>query len=566
MLKLAEDLTLPIDTVTQSMAILARRGAGKTYTGSVLAEEVIKAGVPVVMLDPTGAWWGLRSSADGKRAGLPVTIFGGDHGDLALEATAGALFAEVVLEHPGAYIFDFSAFTSKTAEQTFAATFLEHLYRGKKADTGPLLVIVDEADMFAPQRPGPEQTKSLGALESIVRRGRIKGLGCLLITQRAAVLNKNVLTQTEILIVMQTTGPQDRAAIKEWIAGNSTGEVDEVEVLSSLASLAQGQAWVWSPSFLKMLRLVRIRKRTTFDSSNTPGAGKQRIEPVAFAQPDLDRLGERVVAMQQKQVENDPRRLQARVRELERDLEVSMSIEHVHEKIVEVPVLTAEEKQIVEQLVEVLKASTEEVRVALARATSPLNELRRTAPGNGANNVVAEKVVEIRRLPDSAHDGFNQLVAAASSDLKLGKAERTFLSALAQYPQGLSRRRLSLMTGYSEDSGHTKNTLGKLRGVEYITRGEPVMITDAGRAALGPYEPLPEPGPHLVAYWMGRLGLAERRMLDVFVRVYPMGTTKQAISNETGYSYDSGHFKNTLGRLRGLGLVDGWAASQELMG
>jgi DNA helicase HerA-like ATPase len=295
MIRIAKSLELPDDVATQSIAILARRGAGKTYTASVIVEEVIRAKVPVVVLDPTGAWWGLRTSADGQKPGLPVVIFGGDHGDVPLEPAAGKVIADVIIEHPGAYVVDLSSFESKAAEVRFAAEFLERLYRAKKRETGPLLLVVDEADVFAPQRPGPEQTRTLGATEAIVRRGRIKGLGDLLITQRAAVLNKNVLTQTEVLIVMQTTGPQDRAAIDEWIAGNGTREQRD-EVLGSLAGLERGEAWVWSPQFLRILRRVRIRARTTFDSSRTPEVGEALIAPRAFAQVDLDRLGARIRA------------------------------------------------------------------------------------------------------------------------------------------------------------------------------------------------------------------------------------------------------------------------------
>jgi hypothetical protein len=564
-LKLAEDLSLPIDTVTQSMAILARRGAGKTYTGSVLAEEVMKAGVPIVILDPTGAWWGLRSSADGKSEGLPVTIFGGDHGDLALEATAGALIAEVVLEHPGAYILDFSAFTSKTAEQTFAASFLEHLYRGKKAETGPLLVVVDEADMFAPQRPGPEQTKSLGALESIVRRGRIKGLGCLLITQRAAVLNKNVLTQTEILIIMQTTGPQDRKAMDEWIIGNAKSVQERDDVLFSLASMKQGEAWIWSPSFLHTLVRVQIKRRETFDSSNTPGAGQTRIVPTKFAQVDLEKLGERIAATIEKQAENDPRRLKAEISRLERELKVAQTTNTV-EKIVEVPVLPADFMEKVPQVAELMSDYGQKILDAIAS----LPHQTKFPAGTPVKEVVAELMRPVHEVLRERTAGLTTITAdtpvPSNGEIKIGKAERTILTALAHYPDGVSKRRLSLLTGYSEDSGHTKNTLGKLRSVGYINRGDPIQITRDGLEALGSYEAIPLPGPELVQYWMTRLGLAERRMLDTFVGAYPNAITKEFLGEATGYSPDSGHFKNTLGRIRGLGLVDGWTASVELMG
>ena len=90
-LRISKEVSLPDDVVTKSVAILAQRRKGKTYTASVLAEEMVSAKLPFVALDPTGAWWGLRASADGEGPGLPVVILGGQHGDLPLERTAGPL-------------------------------------------------------------------------------------------------------------------------------------------------------------------------------------------------------------------------------------------------------------------------------------------------------------------------------------------------------------------------------------------------------------------------------------------------------------------------------------------
>jgi DNA helicase HerA-like ATPase len=83
-LHIADGLELPLDAVTETFAILAKRGSGKTYTASVMVEEFLGAGLPVCVVDPLGVWWGLRSSADGKSAGQPVVIFGGDHADVPL--------------------------------------------------------------------------------------------------------------------------------------------------------------------------------------------------------------------------------------------------------------------------------------------------------------------------------------------------------------------------------------------------------------------------------------------------------------------------------------------------
>ena len=74
-LRISKDLLLPQEAVTQTFAILAKRGAGKTYTASVMAEELIAAKLPTVIIDPIGVWWGLRASADGKGEGLPIGLF-----------------------------------------------------------------------------------------------------------------------------------------------------------------------------------------------------------------------------------------------------------------------------------------------------------------------------------------------------------------------------------------------------------------------------------------------------------------------------------------------------------
>lgn len=55
-LHVADDFTLPLETVTETLAILGKRGSGKSTTASVMAEEMIAAGMPVLIVDPVGTW------------------------------------------------------------------------------------------------------------------------------------------------------------------------------------------------------------------------------------------------------------------------------------------------------------------------------------------------------------------------------------------------------------------------------------------------------------------------------------------------------------------------------
>jgi hypothetical protein len=581
-LRISPDLALPVDAVTQAIAILARRGAGKTYTASVLVEEVIAARQPVVVLDPTGAWWGLRASADGQKPGLPVVIFGGEHGDVPLEAAAGKVIADVVIEHPGAYVIDLSGLESKAAEHRFGADFLERLYRGKATRREPLLLVVDEADGFAPQRPGPEQARTLGATESIVRRGRIRGLGVVLVTQRAAVINKNVLTQIEVLVAMQTTGPQDRAAIDEWIKGNGTPE-ERDEVLGSLASLERGEAWVWSPSWLRTLVRIRIRQRRTFDSSRTPEAGERRVEPRSFAAVDLEQLGERIRATAEQAKANDPAELRRRIGALERELATKPAAaapERVVERV-EVPVLNGQVEDLalaLGKLVDVavslgdtgavlqsVAGDLTRVGDSISAAIATVGTAPRPAAQPGSTLAATSRRVEQRT---GAPPGKPESTAARSeasaerspdrpAPLPIKAGARRMLSALARlHPAPLTREQLATLAGVQRGGTYSDylRSIAEAGLVESV--GQLVSLTDAGVQAmaseLGSGAPTTA---ELVAMYAPKLKAGARRMLDLLIERYPDGYTRAELS-EAADVQRGGTYSDYLRSLLRVGLAD----------
>src|ERR1700736_6713876 len=100
-LHIADNLALPVDAVTQTFAILAKRGVGKTYAASVMAEEMLKAGQTIAAIDPTGGWWGLRSE-------FKVVILGGEHADVPLEEHAGEVVARALVENRFPAVVDLS--------------------------------------------------------------------------------------------------------------------------------------------------------------------------------------------------------------------------------------------------------------------------------------------------------------------------------------------------------------------------------------------------------------------------------------------------------------------------
>lgn len=80
---------IPEAALSQHIAILGKTGSGKTYAAKGVVERILSEGGRVCVIDPTGAWHGLRSSATSKTAGFPVVIFGGSHADLPLGGAHG---------------------------------------------------------------------------------------------------------------------------------------------------------------------------------------------------------------------------------------------------------------------------------------------------------------------------------------------------------------------------------------------------------------------------------------------------------------------------------------------
>jgi hypothetical protein len=533
-LTISDDLRLPLEAVTETFAILAKRGMGKTSTAVVLVEEFLDAGLPAVVLDPTGVWWGLRSSADGTSDGYPVIIVGGEHADLPLHETAGVLLADLVVEERVPLVLDMSLL-SKSAARRFATDFLERLYARNR---DPLHVVVDEADLFSPQRVPADMLRLIGAMDDLVRRGRVRGLGVTLISQRPAVINKDVLSQAEVLVALRMTGKLDRDAINAWVAAHADDE-DARELKSTLAALPVGTAWVWSPGWLGILRKVQVRRRRTFDSSATPKPGQRVTQPRRFADVDLARLRARLDAVGTDDAKaptaarSEVTSLRRRVAKLETELAASQAAVHT----VEVPVLNPADVEQLASLVDAIHAAVRPIIDALSKAKPP--KVTPAAPPRP------------RTAPQPA-------AAPVDGEHKLARAERAILTVLATHGRRTTTQ-VALLTGYSHKSGGFRNAFSSLRSAGYLVgRGEVEATTD-GLAALGSWTPLPT-GQALLDWWYDQLGKAERLILATVVEVWPKELLIDEIAARTGYSATSGGFRNALSRLRSLELAAGHGA------
>jgi uncharacterized protein DUF87 len=581
-LHLAHGFHLPLDAVTQSIGILAKRRAGKSYTARRITEQLMAAKLQVVIVDPKGDWWGIRSAADGKSPGLPITILGGQHGDLPLEVNSGEVVAKLVVYECVSVLLDLSHFR-KNEVATFMTGFMEAFYRLKANEQyrSPVMLVVDEADAIAPQKPYKGEERMLGAIEDIVRRGGQRGIGCLLITQRSAVLNKNVLTQVQVLVAMRTIAPQDLAAMDAWVDVHGTTEQRKV-LMESLPSLPTGDAWFWSPGWPTedgIFKRVHVLAIQTFDSGATPKPGEKRIAPKNLADVDLDALRRQMAETIERAKAEDPRELRKQIAELKKQVAAKAPAPAAAGGKIDRGALQAEfergaaaERSRLIKIFERLfsQARGKWNRIAQAVGDEPWGAftefLKSTEHARPAAAPIQMPAPRSSPAPPRPAPAAHRPV---DPDGRATAPQQRILDSLAwletiRLPHG-KRQIVGFLADASPSSSAFANNLGALRSAGLIDYpgGNLVALTAAGRAAAAqPATPLSPEELHRMLYT--KLPGPQSRIVQSLVKHYPDSIDKERLAAEVEASATSSAFANNLGALRSLGII-GYPSSGQVV-
>lgn len=557
-LHISSTFSLPPEAVTETFAILGKRGSGKTSCAVVIVEEMVRAGLPVIVIDPVGVWHGLRASADGKSEGLPVAILGGQHGQVAIEEGSGSAIADFVVEVRQPCVLDLSLFR-KNAQTRFMTDFAERLYHAKATHREALHVVVDEADAFCPQRVQPNEARMLGAMEDLVRRGRSRGLGLTLITQRPAVLNKNVLTQAEVLVVFRLAGPQDRAAVDEWVKMHGdAGKLAQLD--ASIASLPVGTAWFWSPGWLDVFKKVAVRPRSTFDSSATPKAGEAMVVPRVLAPVDLEALKSKIASTIEKAKQEDPKLLReelkkrdARIAELERQAE-AMKIWEEPKVIYRVPPVLGERVIDMAITIERLAKFAEDAVRMVKREPSEDSDVCDEADGHALTSKRSPIIVNAPTALRVREQVREERTKNESTQLRAG--ERRLLDVSARHhPVKLTRAQLATLAGFAATGGTYGTYLSVLRRAGYLEESENLVgVSSTGLAAAGVKARQPMTKAEVLEQWRGVLRAGERTMLDLVLK--HRSIHRSLLGEYAGFETSGGTFGTYLSVLRRNGLVD----------
>lgn len=570
---------IPTSALDDRLGFVGTAGSGKTYNASGSVERLLDSHARVVIVDPLDVWWGLRLIADGSapsRYSMP--IFGGAHGDLPLNEHVGALIGETVAGMAESCIVSLGGLTTKAAERRFMLSFLDAIYR--KASGEPVHLVFDEADLWAPQKTSEPMLQA--RMEEICRRGRVKGLIPWLITQRPAVISKDVLSQVDGLVAFKLTSSQDRDALEGWIEGQADRQQWK-DIRAALPTLQQGHGVVWIPG-RGVLETAHFPVKRTFDSSRTPKRGEKK-RTAALRPLDLASLKERLSTVETEAKANDPKTLRAEIAELKRQIAKAPAAQAVPDpqalaaaeqrgraagfregwdKGYERGVWTAAERIRQAELLWNPGDRRKEVKFETADR-HPVgrffaDDIMSLIGGKLSDPAMPSKSSEPPRLAppkaNGSHAPTPRPVAAPKGDGTLTTPQRRVIASLAFWnsvgDDAPTREQVAGVAGYSPGSGNFNNVLSGLRtmgAIDYPSGGR-LRLVDEGLA--DGVMSRSEARDVLQGVFAG----PQKKIVGILIESREDELTREEIAERSDYSAGSGNFNNLLSSLRTLSVVD----------
>lgn len=538
--------SFPDSVLGQHIGILGKTGGGKSSTAKLIIEQVVAHGARVCILDPIKSdWWGLASSASGKRAGLPFYILGGPHGHVPLHDSAGKAIAEIVAG--GALplsILDMADFPPG-GQSRFFVDFAQTLIRKMR---GVVYLVIEEAHLFAPkERSGiGAENMSIHWAKTLATAGRSKGIRLIVLSQRTQALHNAVLGSCDTLIAHRLTAPADQLPVNKWLAANVSKD-KAAEIAASLGKLKTGEGWICSGE-AQLFERRQFPRITTYDNTVAPkDSDGQRA--VKMSEVDADALRAIIGTAVAEAEANDPAKLRKRIAELEREVKAkpaAMADRAAIEKacraaVVERDALWADDFHRHNMpRVEALQRASElltDAAKAVDQATKDWMKPQSTPNGKPAAHATPTRAPAPRSTvrPKSKSDAAGD---AQEPQGGLAPGEKKILAAIAQNIHGADKRQISVLAGYKRSSRDTYIYRLQSRGL-IEPDGGLFVVTDAGLAALGDdHDPLPT-GVDLQQHWLATLKGGEAAILALLIEAHPNYVPVDKISEATGYKRSS---------------------------
>lgn len=569
---------IPEAALTQHIAVLGKTGSGKTITSKGIVEHVVKSeGARVCVLDTIKSdWWGLTSSADGKRAGLAFHILGGPRGHVPLHESAGKAIGDLVATGQlPLSIIDMADF-KPGGQMQFFAEFAPQLFKRMR---GVVYLVLEEAHVLCPkERAGfGHENMSIHWAKTLATAARSRGIRLIVCTQRTQALHNAVLGSCDTLIAHRLTAPADQEPVTKWLKANVDKTVLE-QVTSTLSSLPTGTAWVCSGE-AKLFERVAFPMISTFDNSATPEANSGEIQ-VHTAPVDREKLRSIIGIAVQEAEENDPKRLKAEIATLKGQLSKATTISSTTNEAAKINVPAIEQAarangyqqgwldgersgftRGVADAVGVLNASAREI-ISQAAAVAYV-------PGQPPKAFTSPKASVFPNLP-SQHKQTPQIAPishrseqrtpSAAKDTGLKKSLQRVIDAIAWWRfngvEPVRRERATVVAGLSPKASTFGVYIAELVRMGLVDASTPGAVSLTAEGLRLAHEPEAAGAADLRRLASDLLTPAQQKAFDVVYNAWPNEIRRDAVADALSLSRQASTTGVYLSAVAALGIIE----------
>jgi regulator of replication initiation timing len=513
------------------LLVQANSGGGKSYLLRRLVEQLFGK-VPIIIIDPEGEFATLREKFD--------FVLVGKGGETPADPRSASLLAHKLLELNASAVCDI--YEMKTHERhRWVRLFLEAMINAPKELWHPVVVIVDEAHIFAPEK-GQGESEAFGAMADLATRGRKRGFCAIFATQRLAKLSKNVSAEMQNVLLGQTFQDIDRKRASDTLGILKS---NERQFFNEIKLLEPGNFYALGRAISKELISLKVDKVQT----STPESGKFKVAPpptpakIKALLPNLSDLPKEAeeMALNEAQLRKENSQLKRQLTEAQKSKADPEEIQKLKRTI-------QEREGTIRSLIKVRDEFFGGVKKAITVLTGLPKVFEMESDREAKlKQVFAPRTNILDHLPDTTiytkefvekeNKTFNKFrEESGNSNLPIG--ERTILSALIQFDKPLERKQLTVMTAYKRSSRDAYIARLTQKGFVQSVGSGSVEATESGKSAIPNVEPLPT-GEDLQEFWFKELPSGESAILKVLIEHHPNAVERDKLDEATGFKRSS---------------------------
>ena len=533
--------------ITTKLLVQANSGGGKSWLLRRLLERS-HGKVQQIVIDLEGEFSTLREKYD--------YILASEDGDTPVEPRSAAVLARKILELNVSAIVDL--YELKHHERIrFVKFFLEAMINAPKKLWHPVLVVIDEAHIFCPEKG---QAESADAVIDLATRGRKRGYCAVLATQRLSKLHKDAAAECNNKLIGRTGLDIDRKRASEELGFTSKDQN------LALRDLEAGEFFAFGPSISREVKKIKIGDVKT----THPKAGARFKVKVAPPTDKIKSILKKLADLPEaaRKEANTISELKADVINLRRHKCPTVQITD-NRKDIEVAVnraLKDQEKTFakIEQAYKKQHDSLSRVLVKALKDFKEISDLKNfpiyiyDAP-KIPDKIKSGQIIK-RRNPielETLREGTSVQYSDDEEKTLKGGELRMLKVLTSRYPMAFTKSQLATFSAMSARGGSYSTYLSTLRTRGLIEeKGDLITASEKGLDYIGEVPNPPQTTEEVIEMWRSNLKGGARRMFDILIEQSPHDMTKEELGEQSEVVHTGGSFSTYLSMLRRNGLIE----------